>query len=513
MNISEDSLKLLSNVFIGDSLNIYKYKSGSSIYHFFNKYYGYSDTYSFGESHPSRWMMVYNKLIELWNKGMFDSFLTKILSLAYLKTEFPVLSVDELKKKSQDALIVFNKELENDGNKIIEFADCFKLLPINDDEVLLGEGGYAYCYYIKSKNIVEKRLKEDNYLDSGVVSRFKREYNLTKSLDDINGIIKVFDFYPDRLAYTMERGECDLYSYIKDNVLNDEAKRRIIYQIVTIMKNVHERDAIHRDLSPKNIFLFSGLLKIADFGLGKDLNAFYSHQTMKTNSVGQYYYCDPRQFMKLKDGDKQSDIYSIGKIINFVYTGSPNNSNHKYYTVVAKATEQNEKYRYKCIDDLLDGLKNIDTHIENEEFYKQFNYKINNKRELTEEDIMFICSFDSMKMYQMIETTEFREKFVSLREDGYIEEQMFISKIELLLDFIKDNRFLGWDNYDRFGYLALLILDSNCSYVEKELAIELLNIPISCDRYGIINLVKQYVIGNIDPSLEDKIDSNIKNYS
>ena len=41
---------------------------------------------------------------------------------------------------------------------------------------------------------------------------------------------------------------------------------------------------IHRDISANNIFIISGMIKIADFGLGKDLNVFTSHQTMHTNS-------------------------------------------------------------------------------------------------------------------------------------------------------------------------------------------------------------------------------------
>lgn len=39
---------------------------------------------------------------------------------------------------------------------------------------------------------------------------------------------------------------------------------------------------------------------------------FTSHQTIHTNSVGQYLYCAPEQFMLLKDGDFRSDVYLLG---------------------------------------------------------------------------------------------------------------------------------------------------------------------------------------------------------
>lgn len=512
MQISEDSLRYISELFIGDRDKIFIYKTGSKIFGFFNKYFGYNDHYSFGNNYPSRWIIARNKIVELWNKSLFNAFLSKILSLTYLKTEYPEFSLDELKERQNDAIELLNSVFEDDGNRIVKYSDSFRLIEINDDEIFLGEGGYARCYYIKSKQVVEKRLKEDNYLDAGVVHRFKREYNLTKSLGDIQGIIKVFDYDERNISYTMEKGETDLYSYVKNNDLDDDTRRRIVYQVATIMKQVHDRDAIHRDLSPSNIFVFSGLLKIADFGLGKDLNAFYSHQTMKTNSVGQYYYCDPRQFMKLKEGDKQSDIYSIGKIINFIFTKNPNDTSHKYYAVTTKATTLDAKYRYKTIDELIEGLKHIDQYVANNDFAKSFEEKIKKHKELTEEDINYIRSFNQQNMFEMIDLIDFRIKFVEIGENGTLDESMFLSKLGYLVDYVKNNQIRGWEQYDRFGYLGAMLLLSKCSYVVKEVAVELLNIPIMCGRYGIINIVKRDIIGKIDPTLEEKIDKNIFNF-
>lgn len=53
MNISEESIRYLSELFNGDLGDYYSYKSGPKIFKFFNTYFGYSDTYSFGKSYPS----------------------------------------------------------------------------------------------------------------------------------------------------------------------------------------------------------------------------------------------------------------------------------------------------------------------------------------------------------------------------------------------------------------------------------------------------------------------------
>lgn len=509
MNISEEGLKYVAELFNGDVESVFTYKSGPKIFAFFNKYFSFNDSYQFGVSYPSRWTLTYDKLVELWNGSKFDSFLSRILSISYLKTEKPDLAVNELSDLSNKILNLLNEHFRTDGIKVVKYADCYKLAIINDDEVLLGEGGYACCYYIKSKSLVEKRLKEENYIDSGVVHRFRREYEITKSLGDLDGIVKVFDFNDKELSYTMELGECDLYSYVINGSLDDDIKRRVIYQIVYILNEVHKRDVIHRDLGPKNIFIISGQLKIADFGLGKDLNAFYSHQTMKTNSVGQYYYCDPRQFMRLKDGDKQSDIYSIGKIINFVYTSDPNSKSHKYYSVVEKAT-CDEKFRYKSIEDLIQGLKNVDEIELDKEFENNFLKKVEQGKNLDETDIDFICSFNANKMFEMTHSANFRFAFVKAAEQEMIDENMFLEKLDILYGFYQSNR-VSWDDYDQIGFLGTTILLSNCSYIAKERAIDFINVPISATRYRFMDMVRREILGNIDPTLEEKIDNSIKN--
>lgn len=64
MNISEESIRYLSELFNGDLGDYYSYKSGPKIFKFFNTYFGYSDTYSFGKSYPSRWQITYNKITD-----------------------------------------------------------------------------------------------------------------------------------------------------------------------------------------------------------------------------------------------------------------------------------------------------------------------------------------------------------------------------------------------------------------------------------------------------------------
>ena len=135
---------------------------------------------------------------------------------------------------------------------------------------------------------------------------------------------------------------------------------------------MHKRGILHRDLSPTNIFFINGIIKVADFGLGKNINILTSHQTIDTASFGQLFYCAPEQLTLLKEADKSSDVYSLGRIINFVMTGDPNNFSHPLRSISTKATNIDPNYRYENATDMLNGL-NSWLRIRSHESFKRKN--------------------------------------------------------------------------------------------------------------------------------------------
>ena len=83
--ISQDTIKQISSIFCGDIEDYYTYKSGPQLVGFFNQYYNAG--YIYRQGFPSRWMYVYDKLVDLINGGRFDTFLNIILSKSYLMSE------------------------------------------------------------------------------------------------------------------------------------------------------------------------------------------------------------------------------------------------------------------------------------------------------------------------------------------------------------------------------------------------------------------------------------------
>ena len=83
--ISEESITQISHLFCGDTEGYYLYKTGPKLVAFFNQYLGSNDIYKSG--FPSRWVYVYNKIIDCINTNSVDTFFNIILGKSYLMRE------------------------------------------------------------------------------------------------------------------------------------------------------------------------------------------------------------------------------------------------------------------------------------------------------------------------------------------------------------------------------------------------------------------------------------------
>lgn len=312
--LSDNVLREISRIFIGDiPVNIegisynYRYKTGGELVDIFNNEFGFSDVYKSG--FPSRWYYVQSCLGLLQSIGELESFLSYMLNENYLALDMNLTKVESVKCK-KDIINFINKIARVDGIYLQLKNNKICIVKEDNDLEEIGHGGFAKVYRRKSNDIVEKHLYEELYEDKSIVSRFKREFEITQSLKNLNGIVEVYEYKKEDNIYTMKFYEQTLEDYVNANNLSDKEKVLIIKNILSIMAQVHEMNIIHRDLSPSNIFYQDSKIVIGDFGLGKNLNLLYSHQTMLTKALGRYQYCDPEQFMLLREGDKKSDVYS-----------------------------------------------------------------------------------------------------------------------------------------------------------------------------------------------------------
>ena len=82
---------------------------------------------------------------------------------------------------------------------------------------------------------------------------------------------------------------------------------------------MHTHGLFHRDLKPENLLFFNGNVKVADFGLAKEVMSRPPH----TDYVSTRWYRAPEILMHSTDYNTPSDIFAIGCIAAELYTGMP----------------------------------------------------------------------------------------------------------------------------------------------------------------------------------------------
>lgn len=358
LEMSPSTSKALSLYFNGDDENsVYKYRSGGYLVEMYTTRFGVPDLVA----GPSRWTLCDDTITYMFAAGRINEFFTTMLSLRNVSKELQETNQAICAAERREAIDYINRILLVDDLELIEMGSQLKLHQIDDASDLVGSGGFANVYRVPGTNMVVKKLKDEFKDNDGIVSRFKNEfYLISEKLLGIEGIIEGFEYNADDISYTMEYCNSDLKMYIANNRLDEDQRIELILGILDIMQKVHERKVLHRDLSPKNIFIKEGKPLIADFGLGKAIDENgRTYVTIDTSCNGTLEYCDPRQFQGLGFADEQSDIYSLGRIINYVMTGDSDNFKHTLTVVSTIATESSLDARYHHIQEMIDKISRL----------------------------------------------------------------------------------------------------------------------------------------------------------
>ncbi len=95
---------------------------------------------------------------------------------------------------------------------------------------------------------------------------------------------------------------------------------RLALQITGAIEAAHQTGIIHRDIKPENILITSnGEAKVLDFGIARA--EAKGHTLTATGTVmGSPMYMSPEQ-IQAQALDRRTDIYSLGAVLYFLFTG------------------------------------------------------------------------------------------------------------------------------------------------------------------------------------------------
>ncbi len=175
---------------------------------------------------------------------------------------------------------------------------------IGDYELIkiLGHGGMGVVYLARQKNLKRlvalKTIRPGAAMSEQALSRFLLEAQSAANLRH-PGIVAVYDVGEENGChyYSMELIEGrDLADLVRDRTLSADEAARHLFELADAMRYAHDQGILHRDLKPSNVLIDArGVLKIADFGLAKRMNAGDSQITQSDSVLGTPSYMPPEQ--------------------------------------------------------------------------------------------------------------------------------------------------------------------------------------------------------------------------
>ncbi|TVU13086.1 hypothetical protein EJB05_46762, partial [Eragrostis curvula] len=146
-----------------------------------------------------------------------------------------------------------------------------------------------------------------------------------KSLQRMNhpNIVKLKEVIreSDTLFFVFEYMECNLYQLMKNRgkPFSETEIRNWCFQIFQALNHMHQRGYFHRDLKPENLLVTKELIKIADFGLAREI----SSEPPYTEYVSTRWYRAPEVLLQATIYNSAVDMWAMGAIIAELFSLRP----------------------------------------------------------------------------------------------------------------------------------------------------------------------------------------------
>ena len=149
-----------------------------------------------------------------------------------------------------------------------------------------------------------------------------REVNSLAKLNQHENIIKLKEMIRDDniLNLIFEYMEKNLYELMNNKQKFTENQiRSIVYQTLQGTSYIHKYGFFHRDFKPENLLVNGDTIKIADFGLAREIRSIPPY----TDYVSTRWYRAPECILRSTNYNSPVDIWAIGAIMAELYIGKP----------------------------------------------------------------------------------------------------------------------------------------------------------------------------------------------
>ena len=220
----------------------------------------------------------------------------------------------------------------------------------------LYESRYGYSRIFTAKNkgkkVIIKALKEQNANDPKCRAILHEEYDITSMLDN-KFIRKALDF-----VNIQGLGDCIVFEYIEGKslaehvrvgTLSEKQVKNILVDTCDALAYLNRNQLVHCNLKPENIIVTESdhRAKLIDIGI-----PVTDQETDRELLIKEMEFVAP-EIIKGEDYDSRADIYSLGKIMEFI---SQRNISKQYNAVATHCTQFSKEQRYDTISEVKSAI-------------------------------------------------------------------------------------------------------------------------------------------------------------
>ncbi|KAK9689165.1 hypothetical protein RND81_09G040000 [Saponaria officinalis] len=188
----------------------------------------------------------------------------------------------------------------------------------------IGDGTFGRVWRAINKQTGEvvaiKKMKQKYYSWEQCINL--REVKSLRKMNHRN-IVKLKEVIRehDVLHFVFEYMECNLYQLMKarGRPFSEAEVRNWCFQVFQGLAYMHQHGYFHRDLKPENLLVSKDVIKIADFGLAREIASAAPY----TEYVSTRWYRAPEVLLQSRSYTSAVDMWAMGAIMAEMFTLRP----------------------------------------------------------------------------------------------------------------------------------------------------------------------------------------------
>ncbi|XP_027334528.1 serine/threonine-protein kinase MHK isoform X2 [Abrus precatorius] len=173
----------------------------------------------------------------------------------------------------------------------------------------LGDGSCGHVY----------KARDMRTYEIVAVKRLKRKFCFWEEYTNLREVKALRKMNHPNIIKLKEDG--NLYQLIKEREkpFSEEVIRCFMSQVLHGLSHMHKKGFFHRDLKPENLLVTNDVLKIADFGLAREVSSMPPY----TQYVSTRWYRAPEVLLQSPCYTPAVDMWAVGAILAELFTLTP----------------------------------------------------------------------------------------------------------------------------------------------------------------------------------------------